>query len=110
MVALLGLVGLPADAVNSLLDTLGDLGAPWAAEFVSEVLDRSSRSHNSGIVLGLGTLVALWVASAYVGSFMWASDRIYAIEYGDGRSGRASRCASASRCCSSCCSTTAAVR
>jgi membrane protein len=80
IVALLGLVGLPADAVHSLLDTLGELGAPWAAEFVSEVLDSVLASQNSGIVLVISLVAALWAASAYVGSFMVASDRIYEIE------------------------------
>ena len=79
IVALLGLVGLSADTVHSLLDTLGELGAPWAAEFVSDVLDSVLRSPNSGVVLLVSLVAALWAASAYVGSFMVASDRIYEI-------------------------------
>ena len=79
VVALLGIVGLSADTVHSLLDTLGELGAPWAAQFVSDVLDSVLASENSGVVLIVSLLVALWAASAYVGSFMAASDRIYEI-------------------------------
>ena len=79
VVALLGMVGLSPDTVHSLLDTLGELGAPWAAQFVSDVLDSVLQSQNSGIVLVVSLVASLWAASAYVGSFMVASDRIYEI-------------------------------
>lgn len=79
VVALLGVVGLSSDAVHSLLDTVGDLGAPWAADFVSSMLDAVLTSRNSGLVLLLSLLASLWAASAYVGSFMAASDRVYEI-------------------------------
>jgi membrane protein len=79
VVALLGVVGLSPDTVHSLLDTLGELGAPWAADFVSDVLDSVLQSQNSGVVLIVSLVAALWAASAYVGSFMAASDRIYEI-------------------------------
>ncbi|HZK60035.1 MAG TPA: YihY/virulence factor BrkB family protein [Cryobacterium sp.] len=79
VVALLGLVGLSSDTVHTLLDTLGDLGAPWAAQFVSDALDTVIGSQSSGLVLALSVLTALWAASAYVGAFMWASDGIYGV-------------------------------
>jgi membrane protein len=81
VVSLLGLVGLSPDTVHSLLDTLGELGSPWAAQAVSDVLDSVLTSQNSGIVLVLSLVTALWAASAYVGSFMAASDRVYEIEH-----------------------------
>jgi membrane protein len=77
VVSLLGLVGLSPDTVHSLLDTLGELGSPWAAQAVSDVLDSVLTSQHSGIVLVLSLATALWAASAYVGSFMAASDRVY---------------------------------
>jgi membrane protein len=79
VVALLGVVGLSSDVVHSLLETLGELGAPWAADFVSSVLDSVLTSQNSGLVLTFSLLTSLWAASAYVGSFMAAADRIYEI-------------------------------
>jgi membrane protein len=79
VVALLGVAGLAPDTVHSLLDTLGELGAPWAADFVSSVLDSVLTSQSSGLVLTISLLASLWAASAYVGSFMAASDRIYEI-------------------------------
>lgn len=79
IVSLLGMVGLQPDTVHALLDTVGELGAPWAAEFVSTTLESVLRSQNSGVVFGISLLFSLWAASAYVGSFMAASDRIYEI-------------------------------
>ncbi len=61
-----------------------------------------SRRNDSGLVLIVSLILALWAASAYVGSFMAASDRIYEVTLRR-RSGRACRCASAWRCCCSCC-------
>jgi membrane protein len=79
MVSLLGIVGVSPGAVHSLLDTLGELGAPWAAQAVSDMLDSVLSSPNSGTVLTLGAILSLWAASAYVGSAMAASDRIYEV-------------------------------
>ena len=80
VVALLGVIGLSADAVHTLLDTLGDLGAPWAAQFVSDTLETVITSQSSGLVLAVSLFASLWAASAYVGAFMWASDGIYHVE------------------------------
>jgi membrane protein len=77
VVALLGVIGLSSDAVHTLLETLGGLGAPWAAEFVSDALDSVVSSQSSGIVLIVSLLGSLWAASAYVGAFTWASNTIY---------------------------------
>jgi membrane protein len=79
IVSLLGMVGLQPETVHALLDTVGELGAPWAAEFVSTALESVLRSQNSGVVFGVSLIFSLWAASAYVGSFMAASDRIYEI-------------------------------
>ena len=79
VVALLGLVGLSPDTVHSLLDSLGELGVPWVAEAVSATLDSVLTSQSSGLVLVVGFATALWAASAYVASFMAASDRVYQI-------------------------------
>jgi membrane protein len=79
MVSLLGLVGLSPETVHKLLDTLGEAGTPGAAQAVSDILDSVLSSTNSGAVLTVSAVFALWSASAYVGSFMAASDRIYEI-------------------------------
>src|SRR5690606_12498603 len=79
VVWLLGMVGLSADTVHALLDTLGELGAPWAADMVSDMLATVLASENSGTVFTVSLVFSLWASSAYVGSFMAASDRIYEI-------------------------------
>jgi len=79
VVALLGIIGLSSDAVHTLLDTLRDAGAPWAAEFISDALDSVVTSQSSGVVLIISLLGSLWAASAYVGAFTWASDTIYGV-------------------------------
>lgn len=81
VIALLGLVGLSKDALDALLDAVGDLGATWAVDMVSGVLDSIQRSHSSGYALVIGALVSVWAASAYIGAFMWASDTIYRVDH-----------------------------
>ena len=76
VVSLLGMVGLSPDTVKLALATLGGLGAPWAASAVSDALDSVLQSSSSGAVLTFGLVAAVWAASAYVGAFMAASDRI----------------------------------
>lgn len=75
--ALLGVVGLSTDALEALLDSVGDLGARWAADFISDALASVLGSQSSGLALVVGAATSLWAASAYVGAFMWASDTIY---------------------------------
>jgi membrane protein len=76
VVALLGLVGLSPQALQAVLDAVAQLGAQWAVDFVSSALNGLFTSQSSALALGLGTLLALWAASSYVGAFMWAVDTI----------------------------------
>ena len=78
--ALLGIVGLSPEALTALLDAVGELGAKWASDFVSSALDGILTARSSGLVLAVSTLVSLWVASSYVGAFMWAADKIYLVD------------------------------
>ncbi len=79
VVAMLGLVGISPDALQKLLDDVGRLGAQWAVDVVSGALRGILSAPSSGWALAVGSLLALWVASAYVGAFMWASDGIYGV-------------------------------
>lgn len=79
VVSLLGIFGLSSVTVHELFDTLGELGALWAADAVSAALDSVTSSESSGAVFTISLVFSLWAASAYVGSFMAASDRIYEI-------------------------------
>ena len=74
MVALLGVAGLSADTLQSLVDALNDLGATWAVDFVTQAIDTVVRSHSTTLALVVGAVLALWAASGYVGCFMWTAD------------------------------------
>jgi membrane protein len=76
VVALLGVVGLSPDTLQGLLDSVGELGAQWAVDFVKSALDGVIASHSSTLALALGALLSLWAASGFVGAFMWAADVI----------------------------------
>ncbi|MEZ5125451.1 MAG: YihY/virulence factor BrkB family protein [Thermoleophilia bacterium] len=78
VVALLGIVGLPASTLADLLSEVGDrTGSQWAVDVASGVLSNVLHSSSTGIFLGISLGIALWTASAYVRAFMWAADRIY---------------------------------
>ena len=77
IVALLGVVGLSEETLQTFFDEVGELGAPWAVDMISDVLDGILSSPGAEVALGVSTLFSLWAASAYVGAFMWASDSIY---------------------------------
>jgi membrane protein len=78
LVSILGLVGDPRSTTDTLTEIVTKIGPESAAETFSGPIEQitSSRS-NAGIALVIGTLVALWSASAYVGAFIQASNVIY---------------------------------
>jgi membrane protein len=83
LTSLLGLVGRGTEAVDQVLSILGDLGASGVVDSVGPTLRELSRSQSAGLGLVLGLAGALWSASAYVGAFGRAMNRIY--EVGEGR-------------------------
>ena len=83
LTSLLGLVGRGTEAVDQVLTILGDLGASGVVDSVGPTLRELSRSQSAGLGLVLGLAGALWSASAYVGAFGRAMNRIY--EVGEGR-------------------------
>jgi membrane protein len=74
--ALLGLVGLTPDALQALLDAVGQLGSEWAVEFVGAVLDSILTGSGTPVLLGGGVLLALWTTSGYVAAFVSAASAI----------------------------------
>jgi membrane protein len=83
LTSLLGLVGRGTEAVDQVLSILGDLGASGVVDSVGPTLRELSHSQSAGLGLVLGLAGALWSASAYVGAFGRAMNRIY--EVGEGR-------------------------
>jgi membrane protein len=76
VVAILGMVGLSPDALDTLLDAVGDLGSGWPVQFVSAVLDSVLTTSDAPLLLSIGVVLALWTASSYVRAFMWAAGEI----------------------------------
>src|SRR3954447_1834019 len=82
-VALIGLFGQYPQTTDKLLDIVGQLGPSSAVETFRAPIEGVVRNKGgAGALLGVGLLAAIWSASAYVGAFMRASNRIYEIEEG----------------------------
>lgn len=83
MVSIIGLVGDGPKTVQTLLDILGQVGGASIANTLSKPLMSVSQTPGAGIALVIGLATALWSASAYVGAFGRAMNRMY--EIGEGR-------------------------
>jgi membrane protein len=83
LVSVLGVVGQGQSAVDNLLNVLRDAGASSAVDTFGPTLRQVSSSNAAGLGLVLGLVTALWSASAYVGAFGRAMNRVY--EVGEGR-------------------------
>ena len=82
LVSLLGVFGQGESTTNTLLDMLRQMGQDNAANQLRGPIDQMTQSHAAGFGLVLGLLGAIWSASAYIGAFGRALNRIYAIEEG----------------------------
>ncbi len=82
LVSLLGVFGQGESTTNALLDMLRQMGQDNAANQLRGPLDQMTQANSAGFALVLGVLGAIWSASAYVGAFGRAMNRIYAIEEG----------------------------
>lgn len=81
--ALLGVLGHYPDTTNALLDIVGDLGPASTVDTVrGPIEDVTRHSGSAAALLGVGTLVAIWSASGYLGAFARASNVIYEVEEG----------------------------
>ena len=82
LVSLLGVFGQGEETTNTLLNMLRQMGQDNAADQLRGPIEQMTQSHAAGFGLVLGLLGAIWSASAYVGAFGRALNRIYAIEEG----------------------------
>jgi membrane protein len=82
LAALVGLIGQSQRTADALLGLIGDLGQRDVADQLRGPITSLAQSHGAGIALIVGTLGALWSASAYVGAFGRAMNRIYEVDEG----------------------------
>ncbi len=81
LVSLLGLVGQQGQT-DQLIGVLTDMGAGTVADTLRGPLQQLTENSSTGLALVIGVAGALWSASAYVGAFGRAMNRIYEIREG----------------------------
>lgn len=82
LVSLLGVFGHEG-TVQSALRIVEQLGAEQAAEALRGPIESAVESSRAaGIALVLGSALALWTASSYMGAFILATNEIYGVEEG----------------------------
>ena len=82
LAALVGLIGESQRTADALLGLIEDLGQGDVADQLREPITNLAQSQGAGFALVIGVLLALWSASAYVGAFGRAMNRIYEVDEG----------------------------
>ena len=85
LIALLSLVGVFGQAgasVEKILEILSPLVSSETIDRLRPILTGLATMEGAGLTLVVGVLGALWSASAYVGAFSRAMNRIYEVEEG----------------------------
>jgi membrane protein len=83
LVAIVGLVGDPQTITQNLTKIVGSIGPQSAVDtFKGPITEITKSQGSAGILLIVGLAAALWTASAYVGGFIRASNKIYEVEEG----------------------------
>lgn len=83
LVSLLGVFGQGQSTVDALLEIVDKIGPSSAVDSLEPTIQRLASAQGAGFALIAGLLGALWSASAYVGAFGRAMNRVY--EVGEGR-------------------------
>ncbi|HEX7740239.1 MAG TPA: YihY/virulence factor BrkB family protein [Marmoricola sp.] len=82
LLSIIGLVGNGQKAVDNVLDVLTPLVSSGTIENIRGPLTNLSHSQAAGATFLIGLLGALWSASAYVGAFGRAMNRVYEVDEG----------------------------
>jgi membrane protein len=78
LVSIVGLFGDPESTTQKVTDIVTQIGPESAAETFSGPIESiTSNRGAAGILFVVGTVVALWSASGYIGAFMRASNVVY---------------------------------
>jgi membrane protein len=82
MVSLVGLFGQGASTADTLLELIERIGQEDAVDQLRQPITSLTQNDSAGIAFALGLLVAIWSASAYIGAFGRAMNRIYEVDEG----------------------------
>jgi membrane protein len=83
LVAIIGLVGDPQTITQNLTEIVGSIGPQSAVDtFKGPITEITKSQGSAGVLFVVGVAAALWTASAYIGGFIRASNKIYEVEEG----------------------------
>ena len=82
LASLVSLIGENERTADALVGLIEDLGQKDAAEQLRGPITELAQARGAGFALLFGALLALWSASAYVGAFGRAMNRIYEVDEG----------------------------
>jgi membrane protein len=82
LVSLLGVFGQGAKTVDAVMQIAAGVVPSDAMNLLRQPIEHLVQSPSAGVALITGALIALWSASAYVGAFGRAMNRIYEIDEG----------------------------
>ncbi|MBV8787050.1 MAG: YihY/virulence factor BrkB family protein [Mycobacterium sp.] len=82
MVSMLGVVGQGQRTTSALLDVAADVAPASAVDMLRQPLTQLVENRSAGLALVASALAALWTASAYVGAFGRAMNRVYGFAEG----------------------------
>jgi membrane protein len=82
LLALVGVFGQASASVEKILEILSPLVSGETLDRLREPLTDLATTEGAGLTLVIGVLGALWSASAYVGAFSRAMNRVYEVEEG----------------------------
>jgi membrane protein len=83
LVSIVGLIGDPRSTTDTLTEIVNKLGPDTASDtFAGPIRQLTESRSTAGFALILGTLLALWSASGYLGAFIRASNVVYETQEG----------------------------
>ncbi len=82
LVSLLGFFGKGKSTTDQMLGIVRQLGQNDVAEQLKGPIDQIVNARGAGLALVIGLLGAIWSASAYVGAFGRAMNRVYQVDEG----------------------------
>jgi membrane protein len=82
LTSLVGVFGQGKSTTETLLDLIGRIGQEDAVDQLREPITQMTETNAAGFAFVFGVVGALWSASAYIGAFGRAMNRIYEVDEG----------------------------